>query len=165
MSAQAQAYADTLRRYCDDLIALAEGLTPEQWAQISPEEGWSLGTLVHHVALAMTTQIRWVHKISSGQQVSLPMSAINEYNAKHATQVYDQSETIDLLRANSAQLCDTIAPLTAEQLAASAPFAPSELAAITTEQLIRAVIIRHAQTHLASLRVTLDATPSPSQEP
>ncbi len=161
MGALSQEYADKFTLVCDELVALAGSLTPEQWGAITKEEGWPVGTVVHHMAMAMPVNVRWLQKISAGHQVSLPMSAIDEANAQHATATYDHAATVILLRANSAVLSQTIADLTDEQWAASAPFAPGgEGFVITTEQLVRGVVIRHVRTHLADIRAALgQATP------
>ena len=155
MSERATEYATTFDRHSNELIALAAGLTAEQWDSICPEEGWPVGTVVHHVAMSFPTLSRWIQKISAGQQVSLPKSAIDEYNAEHAHQTYEQAATIDLLRANSAPLHELIASLTDEQLAASAPFGPADGATLSAEQVVRGAAIRHVRTHTTSLRTAL----------
>ncbi len=157
MSERAQTLAQRFDEELQAFIALTEAFTPEQWRQLSTIEGWPVGVVAHHVAIAFPVVTRWIQKVAAGRPVSLPRSAINEANAQHA-QVeggYAQADTIALLREHGAATAAYLRGLSDEELQQKAPLAPAEGQELSADQVIRHSLIHHIQEHKAHIQQAL----------
>lgn len=157
MSERAETLANLFSAELEGLLTLAEGCTPAQWQQTTPDEGWPVGVVAHHVAVSFPVITKWIQKVAAGRPVSLPRSAIDEANAHHAQEApnYSQTETIALLRSNGAAILVAIRALSADELQQSATMAPAEGRALTADQVIRHILIHHVQEHKGHIQQAL----------
>jgi hypothetical protein len=148
----------------DELVALAESCTPEQWATIVPGEDWTVGVLCHHVAEGHLLVIGWLQAVAEGRDVEDTAEGVNEQNARHAEAFAEVGvpETVDLLRTNGATAASYLRSLSPQQMACSAGFGPAGGTPFTTAQLASAVE-RHVRGHMESARSALAAAGAQSE--
>ena len=159
MTTRAEALARQFAVANDELIALLERATPEQWRQRTEDEGElrAVGVIADHVALAHPRILGRVQAFAYGIPVPPRRPELfDERNARHAREIPDpdQQTTIERLRRGGAAVFDLISRLTDEQLDRTStedPGAPT----MTTAEVIEQRQIAHVQTHLASIRTVL----------
>jgi hypothetical protein len=153
--------ADRLRRRYDAFAEYLSTLGPEQWGarcgnhptiRVGDEdEGRQVGTVAHHVAVALPRQLGFLRAIVSGSEIPRPSHAVNAEHAR-ANPDPDQTETISLLRRNSAEVADIVRALSDEELARSGQTFFGELSA---SQAVERVLIGHVDWHEDSIKATL----------
>lgn len=158
MGEQANAYADQFEAVNQEVIALTESLTDQQWDQVCLAEGWPVGVALHHIAVAYTGIADWVIRLAEQKPVTTSHDQINDINHTHAAdQVgYTREVTLGLLKANGAVAALAVRQLEDAQLDNSAPFLPAgEGKTRSCRQIIEHVLIGHPQEHLKSIRQAL----------
>jgi hypothetical protein len=137
----------------DEAVRFAEACTTAQWGTLVPGENWSVGVVLHHIAVGHLQCLRWLGHLSGGEAVPDTAAQIDADNAQHARDCADVgiTETVEALRANGARLAGFMRSLGDDQLARSAPFGPGNGVEVTTDQLA-AVASRHCRVHLAAAR-------------
>lgn len=157
MSERAMELARRFEQISDEAIALVEGCNEAQWAMICPEEGWPIGVVAHHIAVAMPVASRWVSRVAVGRAIPTTRAMIDQLNDGHAEQsaAATRDETLTLLRTNSAQAAENVRGLNDEQLAQTAEVGPADGRELTAEQVIKFILIHHPKDHVASMRKTL----------
>ncbi len=140
----------------DEFIEAAEGLTDEQWKLRSSGEGWTVGAVVHHIAVDEIARRARASAAGTPLPAYDSMAEVDSRNAS-ASQEFsdcDQAETMELLRANTAELAEWMRALSDEELARAGQLVGN--VQLTTHQLIEGTLITHPGTHLASIRATLE---------
>src|SRR5215212_1651488 len=105
MSIRTEELANRLEQGVKQLVAYAESLTPYEWEMDDPQEERPVGVVVHHVANMYPIEIEVAQNIAKGQTITgVTWGVVAEINAKHAIEHAhpDRSETLQLLRQNSA---------------------------------------------------------------
>jgi DinB superfamily len=162
MSTRAEALARRFEQANQELIALLQQATAEQWRQRTPDEGElrPVGVIAHHVALAHARIARRVEAFAHGRPVPARQPELfDERNAQHARDNADpdQQATLDVLRESGAAVAALIAGLSdleLERTASEDPGAP----AMTTAEVIELRQIGHVCSHLATIRTALTTT-------
>jgi hypothetical protein len=158
INSRANALADRLDEGARELLAFATGLTDAEWRTRTPKDGRTVGVIVHHVATVYPLEIELAQTVAHGMPVTgVTMEAINEMNARHATENADvrKQETVELLRRNSAAAAAAIRALSDEQLATAAPVSLYADAPLTCQFVLEDHAVRHSYHHLARLRRAL----------
>jgi hypothetical protein len=161
MSARAEALARQFAAANDDLLALLEQATPEQWRQRTADEGElrPVGLIAHHVAEGHARIAQRVDAFAQARPVPARRPELfDERNAQHARDNPDpdQRATLDLLRANGAAVAALIAGLSdaeLERTASEDPGAPL----MTTADVIELRQIGHVRSHLATIKTAFSA--------
>jgi hypothetical protein len=143
----------------DELIALLESATPDQWRVRTHDEGElrPLSVIAHHVASAHPRIARRVEAFARGHAVPARRPELfDERNAQHWRDNPEpaQAATIQLLRDAGADVAQLLLNLTEEDLARTGqedPGAPT----MTTLEVIEQRQIGHVLTHLASVKTVL----------
>jgi DinB superfamily len=156
MSARAQALARAFEEANQELIALLQQATPEQWRQRTLDEGElrPVGVIAHHVALAHPRIAQRVEAFAQARAVPARHPELfDERNAQHARDNPDpdQQATLDLLRESGAAVAALIAGLSdveLERTASEDPDAP----VMTTAEIIEQRQIGHVRTHLGTIK-------------
>jgi hypothetical protein len=159
MSARAEALARQFAEANQELIALLEQATPEQWRQRTADEGElrPVGVIAHHVAVAHARIAQRVEAFAHGRPVPARHPELfDARNAQHARDNPDpdQRATLDLLRQSGAAVAALIAGLSdveLERTASEDPGAPG----MTTAEVIEQRQIGHVRSHLATLKTVL----------
>lgn len=116
ISSLAQSFADAADAFSD----LVERLDDAQWRAPSIEDGRSLGTVAHHVALGYAIGHWRVVAAASGYPQPLQQGTADDRNAAHAagSPAPDRDATLQLLRTGAAALEAAIRSLREDQLEA-----------------------------------------------
>jgi hypothetical protein len=155
MNKRVETLATRLEQGATQLANYAEGLTAQQWATIVPQEGRSVGILVHHVATMYPLETQLAQAIASGQAVTgVTWKAVNEINAKHAAEhTYpDRRETLAFLRENSAGAAAAIRTMSDEQLDTAVPNSLYGDAPLSLQFWLEDHQVTHSYRHLAAIK-------------
>jgi len=154
--------ADRLEQTCDAFAEYLGTLTPEQWSaecgnhptiRVGDEdEGRRVGTVAHHVAVALPRQVRFLKAIIDGGEIPRPSNAFNAEHAQ-ANPDPDRTDTISLLRRNSAEVAALVRALSDEELARRAETFTGEISA---SDAIQRGLVGHVGWHEQSIRTTLN---------
>ena len=167
MSRPAEALAQEFAAANDELIALLEQASPEQWRMRTADEGElrPVAVIAHHVALAHPRIARRVEAIAHGQPVPARHPELcDARNAQHARDNPDpdQRATLDLLRQSGTAVAALIAGFSdaeLERTASEDPGAPL----MTTAEVIEQRQIGHVRSHLATIKTALSPAPTSPQ--
>ena len=157
---RATALADRLEQGARALIAFASGLTDAQWQTRTPNDGRTVGVIVHHVASVYPIEIQLAQTLAQGKPVTgVTADDINQMNARHAAENagITREAAIDLVRQNSAAAAAAIRDLKDEELAQAAPVSLYADAPLTCQFVLEDHAVRHSYHHLARLRRALGA--------
>ena len=140
----------------DELIALLESATPEQWRQRTDDEGElrPVSVIAHHVATAHPRIARRVEAFAHREAVPARQPELfDERNARHwrDNPEPEQVATIELLRQNAAAVAELLASLSDADLERTASEGPGE-PVMTTAEVIEQRQIGHVRAHLASIK-------------
>jgi hypothetical protein len=155
MSKRTEALATRLEQGAAQLSTYAESLNLRQWAAPVAGEGRSVGSLVHHVANMYPIEIDVAQTIAKGQAVAgVTWDVVAEINAKHALEHAqpDGTETLALLRRNSAAAATAIRALTDEQLDTVVPISLYNDAPQTLQFWLEDHQVIHSYRHLAGIK-------------
>lgn len=84
MSKRTEELAVRLEQGYAQLASYAEGLSTQEWAALIPQEGRSVGVLVHHVATMYPVETGVAQIIAGGQAVAgLTWDLVADMNANH----------------------------------------------------------------------------------
>lgn len=153
---QAQGLADQFRQTIDAVIALVERCDDELWARPTAIEGWPVGTVAHHIAVATPHIMGWVRQAASGQPITDTEEIVLAANEVHATHAYTRESTLARLRRDGDAAYAEVAALTDEQLARRVPLGLREDAMISTKSVIVRILLHHPHEHLASMQATVE---------
>ena len=167
VSARAEALVQEFAAANDELIALLQQASPEQWRMHTADEGElrPVGVIAHHVAVAHARIAQRVEAFAHARPVPARHPELfDERNAQHAraNPDPDQGATLDLLRANGAAVAALIAGLSdveLERAASEDPGAP----VMTTAEVIELRQIGHVRSHLATIKTVLGRPPTSSE--
>jgi uncharacterized protein YndB with AHSA1/START domain len=156
-TARVERFAAQFQAVNDDIIAIVDTCTDEQWRQACVNEGRSVGVVAHHVAVVHRDFTRIIEALAAGATHSprSSMEDVDRGNARHARAhaAVGQAETLDVLRTNGAALTHLLRGLGDEHLdRVAGVFGGHEL---TVAQVVEWVVIGHAREHLASIRATI----------
>jgi ubiquinone/menaquinone biosynthesis C-methylase UbiE len=161
---RADSLADRIEEGAARLEEFAQRLTDAEWKTQVIERGKpgrTVGVIVHHVATVYPIEVELAQAIASGKAVThVTWDVVNHLNGEHAIQKPNpsKSETLDLLRTNSAAAAATVRNFTDAELDRAAPFSLSHGAPVTAQFVIEDHALRHSWHHLASIRKTFGKT-------
>ena len=153
MSQRAEELATQFQQVHDQLVAAIQPMSPQQWAAATHEEGWTAGAAAHHAVIAAEPLSGFVRAAATGEPLPpITPEQLNEINRQHAEAFANVSkdEVIAEVNKNVPPTAALLRSLTDEELdkQAETPFGGP----MTTEQIIRNVLIGHVQQHLASVQ-------------
>jgi hypothetical protein len=139
-----------------EAIAFVEHCNEDEWRVAVPEEGWSVGVVLHHIAEGYGQATRWLQAMRSGRGVTETAADIDRANAAHAVRAgsVDPVETIALLEMRGAELETLLRQLSDEQLDRTAAFGPAGGQVLPCAELAP-VAASHTREHLAHARDAL----------
>lgn len=161
MGKRTEVLATRLEEGIDQLVSYAEGLTLEEWTTTIPQEGRTVGVLVHHVATMFPVEMELAATISNNQAIAgVTWEMVAEMNANHAAEHAqpDRAATLALLRSNSADTANGIRAMTDEQLETLVPISLYGDAPLTLQFWLEDHPITHGYKHLATIK-TVVGTP------
>jgi hypothetical protein len=163
MGEHAEALADQFEQANRELIMLAEHCSDQQWRAICPNEGWSVGVAMHHIAEDHLFLAGLAQTVAMDQPVpAFTGEMIHQLNAQHAQQhtACTSQETIALLQTNGAAAASIVRSFSDAQLERSAVLPWEAGPPWSARRVIEEKLIGHFDEHLASIRaaVKLKAT-------
>jgi hypothetical protein len=162
-TARGQVLATRLEEATDTLIALVETCSEVQWRASVPNEGRSVGTMVHHIATQALIIAGWGAQVGDGEIPLVTQEIVHadnaEYAAAHASP--DKAETLDLLRRNTASAADIVRGLSDAQLDRTVPLPLVGDQPFSAQMIIEMVLIGHIRgypnSHLPNIETALAA--------
>ena len=161
---RADSLADRIEEGAARLEDFLQRLTDAEWnTQVTErgKPGRTVGVIVHHVASVYPVEIELAQAIACGKTVTqVTWDVVNHLNGEHAIQKTKptRSETLDLLRTNSAAAAAAVRNFTDTDLDRAAPFSLSYGAPVTAQFVIEDHALRHSWHHLASIRKAVGQT-------
>lgn len=155
---RANALAERLEHGARALEAAASALTRAQWETRIPEDGRTVGVVVHHVAAMYPLEIELAQTLAAGRPITgVTPGVVNQLNAKHARDngAVTQAEAIALLRRNSAAAAAAVRALTDDQLDRSGTVSLNADAPLTCQFFLEDHAVRHSYHHLERIRAVL----------
>jgi hypothetical protein len=159
MSKRANALAERIEQGAQALAALAESLSEAEWQTIVPNEGRTVGVLIHHVASVYPLEVELAQGLAAGKPITgVTWDAINHMNAGHAQEhaAAGKQETLELLRQNSKLAANAIRQFSDEELDSAAPVSLNADAPLTAQFFVEDHALRHSFHHLASIQAVLN---------
>lgn len=158
MNDRAHALADRLERGAEALAAFAEDLSDAQWTTRLPNDGRTIGVVVHHVATVYPVEIGLAQTLASGHAISgVTWDVIHAMNASHAREntSVGKGETLALLRETSAAAAQAVRALRDDQLDRAAAVSLYADAPLTCQFMLEDHVVRHSYHHLAVIRTAV----------
>jgi hypothetical protein len=158
MSKRANALAERIEQGMEALAAFAEDLSDAEWQTVIPNEGRTVGVLVHHVASVYPLEVDLARGLASGKPITgVTWDAVAQMNAQHAQEhtAVDKQETLELLRQNSKMAADVVRKFTDEELDRAAMVSLNADAPLTAQFFIEDHALRHSFHHLANIQAVL----------
>jgi hypothetical protein len=155
-----QQLASRLEELTDAFIAVVEPCTDAQWQASAPNEGCSVGVLVHHIASVAPLVAGWAAQIAhEGVAPTVTMDMVHEDNAQHATQhaAPNKAQTLELLRHNTAEAARIIRSLNDDQLARMAPLPLFGGQPTSAQVIIEMILLGHLQGYPHSHQPSIEA--------
>jgi hypothetical protein len=146
--------ADRLEQGARALGELARSLTDAQWQTVVPEDGRTVGVVVHHVASVYPVEIHLAQTVASGHPITdLTMEDVHAMNARHAAEftAITREAALDLLERNSAAAAAAIRALNEKELARAASVSLYAGAPLTCQFLLEDHAVRHSYHHTAAI--------------
>jgi hypothetical protein len=140
------------------LASFAEGLSDADWQTVIPEEGRTVGVLVHHVASVYPLEVDLAQAVAAGNAVAgVTWDAVAQMNAQHAQENagVSKQDTLTLLQQNSGAAATRVRALTDAQLDGAAAVSLNADAPLTAQFLIEDHALRHSFHHLATIKAAL----------
>jgi hypothetical protein len=136
-----------LSQATDALIARVESCSEAQWRASVPNEGRSVGTMVHHTAIQAPIVVGWGAQVGNGEIPSVTMEMVHADNAAHAAAHTSpvKAETLDLLRRNTAIAAEILRGLSGEQLDRTVRLPLLGGQPFSAQLIIELVLIGHIQ--------------------
>jgi hypothetical protein len=159
-SRRANVLAVRLEQGAAALADFASSLTDAQWQARTPNDGRTIGVIVHHVASVYPIEIQLAQALADGKPITgVTAEVINGMNAGHAREfdAVTKEAALDLLRRNSADAAAAIRALSDEGLDNGAPVSLYSDAPLTCQFLLEDHAVRHSYHHLARLRAAVRA--------
>jgi hypothetical protein len=142
----------------DEVIAVVQRCSDEQWRTSCSGEQWSVGVTAHHIAISHVPITELVRAVATGQPVP-PLTAdmLDAGNAEHARQFAGctKEETLALLRRGGREAADLLRGLRDEQLDHGAELPLLEGRRLSAAEIVELVLIGHPMGHLGSIRAAL----------
>lgn len=158
MSSRANQLADRIEEGAALLAAVAEMLTPDQWATPVLPDGRTVGVIVHHVANMYPIEVDVVRAALTHDAITdVTWDVVADINAAHASEHANVTKqaALALLARNSAAAAREIRDLTDVELDRAVPFSLSYDAPVTVQYIIEDHPMRHPWHHLARIQRTL----------
>lgn len=141
-----------------EVIEAVERCTDAQWQAVCADEGWSVGVVAHHIAVAHGVVVGWLQSVAEGRGMPpLTKAEIDAMNRRHAEQFAGctRAEVLHALRTGGDAAAAAVRALSDEALERSAPIRLLNGQMLSVEQLITFILIGHPQEHMASINATL----------
>jgi uncharacterized protein (TIGR03083 family) len=156
MGQRSTGIANTFQGAVDDLARTIESCTPDGWAAMTKDEGWTVAQLAQHVSGQFPLEMEFIVACAEGYE--MPTYTWDDINAKNGSRAdrnaaASKADVLRELRTNAALVATYLRSLSDEQLDRTGPLGLADGAMLTTEQLIHSgVLIEHITGHGESIK-------------
>jgi hypothetical protein len=157
MSQRAKEISKRIVSFADEVITFVERLTESDWNKVCELEDWTVGVTARHLGAGHFAISNMAKMIVNGEDLpSLTMDQINAMSEKDSRKHADctQTEALEFLRKNSAELAAFAAGLTDDELDRKGSM-PAFGGEVTTEQLFDYIIFQSANQHFDSMKAAV----------
>ena len=154
MGEKSEELARRLEATVQEVVAVIEKLSDEDWSKVTEPEKWTVGVTGHHLAGALGAVTGMIAALASSRtQGAFPAARLDEMNASHAREfaLCTKAETLALLKQGAATAAAVLRGLTDDQLARSGTVF-TDAPPMTVEQLVDLGLFGHIKEHLGSIR-------------
>lgn len=141
----------------DEVAAIIEGCSDQEWQAVSVGEGWTIAAVAHHIAIVQQAFVGMVEHFSRGRTYSpdFTMDDIHRKNAEHAQEYAqaDRQECLDILASSRATMRNLIEGFDDSDLDRVAGTFGGN--ALSIGQVLEHVVVGHVREHLGSMNATL----------
>lgn len=172
MNERATLLAERFLHIHEDVLAVIDQCSDDQWNMICAGEGESVGVVLHHIAVAYDMEVELLRATLAGEPVPgiyTDGALLDQWHAEHAQEFQgcERDETRALLHRNGSTTASFIAGVDTEQLNVLI-HVPQMVEwwdgqPPSIDQIIEEVIIDHPASHLASIRATVHSEAQPLQ--
>ena len=158
MGKRAQMLANQYEQMNEELIAVVEQCSAEQWRAVCVDENWPVGVTAHHVAAMAGLDVEVLSVVARGEPwPAISMNMVDQGNAQHALEHANctKDETIELLRRTCKAAATLIKGFDDEQLDRAWPALWRENAPLSIAQCVEDHLTGHIHQHLASIRAAI----------
>jgi hypothetical protein len=151
---RAEMLADRFSLLSQEFIALIESFTPAQMQARCDAEQCTVAALGSHVAGVHRLSAEWIHDAASGKVLPpVTMDMVDQANADQFARdaARPKGEVLEELRRNSAHASRLVRGLTDDELDRTS-FLTLSGREVTTEELVRDILIADVDAHLRSIR-------------
>lgn len=159
MSKRANAIAERIEQGAEALAVFSESLSEAEWQTVVPNDGRTVGVLVHHVAGWCPSLVDFCKGLAEGNPITgVTWDDIAQMNAQHAREnaEVDQQEAIALLRTHGKIAADKVREFTDEQLDNAAPVCLYWDTPLSTQWFLEYHPVRHSYHHLDDIRAVFN---------
>lgn len=138
--------------------AVIEKCSEGDWETAVPDEGRTVGVVLHHIAYAIPFVVEWAINLAQGEGApAISYDDIHGLNHQHAEAQanIDKTTTLALLQSNAQAAQEQLSQLTDADLQVSATFPLIGGQAITTQQMVQWFLVNHAHNHLETIHNTI----------
>jgi hypothetical protein len=140
------------------VTAVIEKCSEAAWETAVPEEGRTVGVLLHHISYAYPFVVDWACNLAQGEGAPAvsydDIHAINHQHAEAQANV-DPAATLTLLKTNAQAAQEQIGQLSDADLQVAAAFPLIGGQDITAQQMVQWFLVNHAHNHLTAIHNTI----------
>ena len=134
--------------------AVIKNCSEVEWGTAVPEEGRTVGVVLHHIAYAYPFVVEWACNLAQGEGAPAvsydDIHAINHQHAEAQADV-DPAATLALLKSNAQAAQAQLGQLSNADLQVSAPFALIGGQEISVQQMVQWFLVNHTHNHVAAI--------------
>ena len=155
MGTRSERLATEFEQAVADFVAAVQGCSDAGWSAVCNAEGWTVAQLAQHLSGGFSLEMEFVTAAADGRPLpAYSWDEINRLNddraVKNATTT--QADVLREVRDGADATRAYIQALSDQQLDASGSLVLADGAAVTTQYLIKFVLIDHFHGHLESIR-------------
>ena len=157
MNQKAKELAEKFTIFNNEMLALVENCTDEDWQKVCGGEQWTVGVVAHHVAAGHYSSLDFVKIIVAGETLPpLTMDTIDRMNVQHAQDNADctRAEVLALLREHGAAFANYLEGLSEADLSRTGYLAPLD-GDVSAQQLVEMIIFHSAGDHLTNMKTAI----------
>ena len=157
MAAKGEALAKQFEAKAQEATTVLERLSDADWKKTTSAEKWTVGVVAHHMAGAHEAIAGIVKTVVSGQSMpNFTMDMLHDMNAKHAQEhaKATKAETVALHKKSAAAAAAVLRGLSDADFAKNGTVLAG-MPAMSAEQVVGGILLRHIDEHLGSIRATV----------
>ena len=159
MGAKGEALAKQFEAKAQEASGVIEKISDADWKKATSAEKWPVCVVAHHLASAHGAIAGIIKAVATGTaKGDMTMDQLNAMNAKHAKDFASctKAETLALHKKGVTEAAAIVRGLSDDQLKKTGPVLKG-MPAMTPEQMVPGVLVKHIDEHLGSIRAALGA--------